>query len=396
MNYSHVVAMRRGGPAVLQVMATALRPLARGEVQVKVLAAAVSLVDVEARYGRLRFPPKVPFTSGYAIVGVVDEVGTGVTTAATGDRVAALTVYGGYAEYVYLNRPAQPSCRSCFRRLFRLSRFVVRIMRKPCQEATRRCRSRSASTVPSRTARSPNVRSQAKRARVGGHHNCNYYRLVPGTLGDNNALRFDAYHIPQKRGGFPLRKAQIVGAEFFQFASSTQTCQRDRRVCSGGDDQAQMVWQMVEPIGQKLMYQRRLDNVIVIQHQDSIGSEVIQVTEQGLEDELGWQRAVRRSQGCCAAYLKVFKGISQVAGKFGGIIIPAVQREPDNGLRLRLPGRPFCQQSCLAKPCRGGNQSEQLRYSDSQLVEQTRSMYQRLPESRNIELGLNGLRGRIQ
>jgi NADPH:quinone reductase-like Zn-dependent oxidoreductase len=46
---------------------------------------------------------------GYAIIGVVDAVGRqrrpigeGVTKAAVGDRVAALTVYGGYAEYIFL------------------------------------------------------------------------------------------------------------------------------------------------------------------------------------------------------------------------------------------------------------------------------------------------------
>jgi NADPH2:quinone reductase len=42
--------------------------------------------------------PKAPFTPGYAIVGVVDEVGTSITTAMSGERVARLTVYGGYIE----------------------------------------------------------------------------------------------------------------------------------------------------------------------------------------------------------------------------------------------------------------------------------------------------------
>jgi NADPH:quinone reductase-like Zn-dependent oxidoreductase len=39
---------------------------------------------------------------GYAIVGDVDAFGEGVTDAAVGDRVAALTTYGGYAEYIFL------------------------------------------------------------------------------------------------------------------------------------------------------------------------------------------------------------------------------------------------------------------------------------------------------
>jgi NADPH:quinone reductase-like Zn-dependent oxidoreductase len=39
---------------------------------------------------------------GYAIIGVVDAIGEGVTHAAVGDRVAALTTLGGYAEYIFL------------------------------------------------------------------------------------------------------------------------------------------------------------------------------------------------------------------------------------------------------------------------------------------------------
>lgn len=49
---------------------------------------------------RWPFPPKVPLTPGYAAVGVVDELATGVATSAVGDSVAALTVYSGYVEVV--------------------------------------------------------------------------------------------------------------------------------------------------------------------------------------------------------------------------------------------------------------------------------------------------------
>ena len=46
----------------------------------------------------------MPFVPGYAIIGVVDAIGKGVSTAAVGDRVAALTAYGGYAEYIFLGQ----------------------------------------------------------------------------------------------------------------------------------------------------------------------------------------------------------------------------------------------------------------------------------------------------
>jgi NADPH:quinone reductase-like Zn-dependent oxidoreductase len=102
VKYKSIVATRRGGPEILQIVENDLRPPATGEVRVKTLAASVALPDVEARYGRSPFPPKVPFTPGYAIVGAVDAVGAGVIHAQAGGRVAALTVYGGYSEYVCL------------------------------------------------------------------------------------------------------------------------------------------------------------------------------------------------------------------------------------------------------------------------------------------------------
>jgi NADPH:quinone reductase-like Zn-dependent oxidoreductase len=62
----------------------------------------VSLPDVEARYGRSPIKPKIPFVPGYAIVGQVDAIGEDVAHTAVGDQVAALTAYGGYAEYQIL------------------------------------------------------------------------------------------------------------------------------------------------------------------------------------------------------------------------------------------------------------------------------------------------------
>jgi NADPH:quinone reductase-like Zn-dependent oxidoreductase len=44
--------------------------------------------------------PKPPFTPGYELVGVVDEVGPDCSRLRAGDRVASLTVWGAYAERV--------------------------------------------------------------------------------------------------------------------------------------------------------------------------------------------------------------------------------------------------------------------------------------------------------
>jgi NADPH:quinone reductase-like Zn-dependent oxidoreductase len=106
MKYKRIVVIKRGPPENLQITECDLRDPLTKEVRVKVLACCVCLPDVQVRYGLTptswRGQPKVPFTPGYAIVGVVDAVGAGVRQVASGDRVAAYLVLGGYAEYVYL------------------------------------------------------------------------------------------------------------------------------------------------------------------------------------------------------------------------------------------------------------------------------------------------------
>ena len=110
MHYKSIIVTERGGPEVLQVIENDLREPSAGEARVKILATLVCGPDVQARYGQTPIAPKLPFVPGYAIVGVVDAVGRrerppgeGVTQAAVGDRVAALTVMGGYAEVIYLD-----------------------------------------------------------------------------------------------------------------------------------------------------------------------------------------------------------------------------------------------------------------------------------------------------
>jgi NADPH:quinone reductase-like Zn-dependent oxidoreductase len=102
MRYKSVIVTKRGGPEVLQVIENDLRLPSARETRVKILAACVCLPDVQARYGHSPFAIKIPFVPGYAIIGVVDALGEGVANTAVGQRVAALTVYGGYAEYIFL------------------------------------------------------------------------------------------------------------------------------------------------------------------------------------------------------------------------------------------------------------------------------------------------------
>ena len=102
MNYKSVVATGRGSSDVLTIMENDLRAPAVGEVRIKILAVGVCQDDIAMRVGNRPFLRKPPFTPGYNIVGDVDAIGADVSDYTVGDRVAALTVFGGYAEYVYL------------------------------------------------------------------------------------------------------------------------------------------------------------------------------------------------------------------------------------------------------------------------------------------------------
>ena len=104
MKYKSVMATKRGGPEVLQIVENDLRDPAAGEARIKVLASGVGRTDLNYLHGYSPFSPKVPFVPGYEIVGVVEAVGAGVSRVAVGDRVAALTGQGGYTEIIYLGQ----------------------------------------------------------------------------------------------------------------------------------------------------------------------------------------------------------------------------------------------------------------------------------------------------
>ncbi len=101
MKYKSVIVTQRGGPETLQVVENELREPSAREARIRALAVPVCLPDVQARYGQSPFRLKVPFVPGYAVIGIVDAVGKDVSDVCVGDRVAALTVYRSYAQYIY-------------------------------------------------------------------------------------------------------------------------------------------------------------------------------------------------------------------------------------------------------------------------------------------------------
>ena len=95
-----VVIPRHGGPEVLEVREAPDPVPGEGEVRIRVRAAGINFADILARIGLYPDAPKPPVVVGYEVAGVIDAIGNGVTTPHEGDRVLALTRFGGYSSSV--------------------------------------------------------------------------------------------------------------------------------------------------------------------------------------------------------------------------------------------------------------------------------------------------------
>src|SRR5580700_1682664 len=96
--YRAVMLTKKGGPEVLQVVELPIEPPDPGQLRVRVRAAGVGSTDLIMLTGKYRYAPKMPFVPGYEVAGVVEAVGAGIKGFDIGQRVASLSVYGGFAE----------------------------------------------------------------------------------------------------------------------------------------------------------------------------------------------------------------------------------------------------------------------------------------------------------
>ena len=95
-----LVLTSTGGPEVLQVQDRPDPVAGPGQVRIAVRAAGINFADTLARVGLYPDAPKPPCVLGYEVAGEVESVGEGVSDYSVGDRVMALTRFGGQAELV--------------------------------------------------------------------------------------------------------------------------------------------------------------------------------------------------------------------------------------------------------------------------------------------------------
>src|SRR5262245_1621365 len=92
-----------GAPEKLVVEEAPSPPMREGAVRIAVHAAGINFADLLLVSGQYQEKPAFPFAPGMESAGVVSEVGPGVSSLKAGDRVAALTGTGSYAEEVVID-----------------------------------------------------------------------------------------------------------------------------------------------------------------------------------------------------------------------------------------------------------------------------------------------------
>jgi NADPH:quinone reductase-like Zn-dependent oxidoreductase len=94
------VIPRYGPPDVFAIREASDPSPGAGDLRVRVRAAGVNYADILSRLGLYPDAPKPPVVVGYEVAGFVDGAGADVTGFAAGDRVVALTRFGGYSDVV--------------------------------------------------------------------------------------------------------------------------------------------------------------------------------------------------------------------------------------------------------------------------------------------------------
>lgn len=94
------------GPGALTIEDIATPEPGPGEVRVRVRAAALNFLDTLITRGKYQFKPALPFSPAGEIAGVVDTVGTGVTTWKAGQRVCGFIGWGGARDYALVRADA--------------------------------------------------------------------------------------------------------------------------------------------------------------------------------------------------------------------------------------------------------------------------------------------------
>ena len=98
-----VVYPKVGGVDSIQIVEAQDPIPSKGEVCVRIHRAGINFADLMMRQGLYGSNPDYPFTPGYEAAGEILSIGEGVDGLSEGQRVLAMTGFGGYSEMVCLD-----------------------------------------------------------------------------------------------------------------------------------------------------------------------------------------------------------------------------------------------------------------------------------------------------
>jgi NADPH:quinone reductase-like Zn-dependent oxidoreductase len=105
-----IFLVRNGAPEkAFEFRETEMPKIKDDQILVKTEGFGLNFADIVAREGMYRDAPPKPCVLGYDVVGEITACGVKVKNLKTGDRVAALTRFGGYAEYAVTDAQAAVS-----------------------------------------------------------------------------------------------------------------------------------------------------------------------------------------------------------------------------------------------------------------------------------------------
>ena len=98
-----IVYPKAGGVETIQIVELDDPVPERGEVCVRVHRAGVNFAELMMRQGLYGSNPDFPFTPGYEASGEIIRIGDAVEGFKIGDRVLAMTGFGGYSEQISIS-----------------------------------------------------------------------------------------------------------------------------------------------------------------------------------------------------------------------------------------------------------------------------------------------------
>jgi hypothetical protein len=192
----------------------------------------------------------------------------------------------------------------------------------------------------------------------------------------------------EQLGGLLRGEAQVGFAQFGQLPAGAQPRQRQRRVGAAGQHQPQRPWQVLQQQPQRGVHRRRLDQVVVVQHQHQLVGYAGQLVDQRRHHRLqrgglqvGKQRA--RPLGNPRAH-PVQRG-DHVPPEPRHVVVALVQRQP--GHRPLATADPVAKQAGLAKAGRGADQDQLACHPLGHARQQPRAWHKPRPRARHVQLG---------